>query len=125
MLMKLLTTLLVISIAAGRIIFQYEEQHVEKQKGVKGIKRPSNHSTYCPEGGDWCDKPYDYPEHTILKAVAKQKKAVKIMFENENIPAKDINKTSEIGLRMFEPEEAELEPALRISVTWRPPTLSP
>jgi ribosomal protein L7Ae-like RNA K-turn-binding protein len=111
MLMKPLTTLLVISSVAARIIFQYEEQNVEKQKGVKGAKRPSNHSSYCPEGADWCDEPHDYPEHTILKAVAKQKKTVKIMFENENIPVKKINKTSELGLRMFEPEEAELEPA--------------
>ena len=33
-----------------------------------------------PSDVDWCDEPFDYPENTTLKAVVKQKKAVKIRY---------------------------------------------
>merc|ERR1712228_128152 len=49
----------------------------------------------CPEGEFWCDTPLEYPDQAILKAVSKQKKTFKEMFdtkpekENFGIPKND------------------------------------
>ena len=82
---------------AARIIFQ-EEVEDEEQPRTRTrtiTEKPSNTSSFCPDDLDWCDEPRDYPENIILKAVAKQKKTVKM---------KEINETSEIGVRMFKPQ---------------------
>ena len=50
-----------------------------------------------------CDDPLDYPENTILKAVSKQKKAIKIMFDEEKLPVEEVNET-DIRLRIFDPQ---------------------
>merc|ERR1719342_1997741 len=102
--MKVLTTLLmVISNTAPRIIFQQQPDERDNLNGIIPRGLLSNQSMYCPDDLNWCDEPYHYPEHDILKAVAKQKKAVKIMFDKENDAVPE-NKTIEIGLRMFESE---------------------
>merc|ERR1712013_721634 len=101
--MKVLTTLLMVSGTAPRIIFQQQPDERDNLNGIIPRGLPSNQSMYCPDDLNRCDEPYHYPEHDILKAVAKQKKAVKIMFDKENVAAPE-NKTNEIGLRMFESE---------------------
>eukprot|EP00091_Calanus_sinicus_P018649 TRINITY_DN4333_c0_g1_i3.p1 TRINITY_DN4333_c0_g1~~TRINITY_DN4333_c0_g1_i3.p1 ORF type:complete len:223 (-),score=50.31 TRINITY_DN4333_c0_g1_i3:126-794(-) len=104
--MKLLVTILMMSCIAARIIFQ-EEAKDEDQPRTRGkavTEKPFNTSTFCPDDLDWCDEPQDYPENIILKAVAKQKKTVKIMFDNEKVPKQESNTTSEVGVRIFEPE---------------------
>jgi hypothetical protein len=91
---------------AARIIFQ-EEVKDEEQPRTRTrtvTEKPSNTSTVCPDDFDWCDEPRDYPENIILKAVAKQKKTVKIMFDNEKVPTKAINETNDIGVRLLEPQ---------------------
>jgi hypothetical protein len=101
--MQYLITLLVInygSYEAARIVFQYLK---EQPRNPRVIKTLSNTSTFCPEGLDWCDDPLDYPENTILKAVSKQKKAIKIMFDEENLPVEEVNET-DIRLRLFDPQ---------------------
>merc|ERR1711892_645416 len=102
--MKLLITLLVINCATARIIFQLPEKVEEQPSAEKVRETPPTNSTFCPDALDWCDESFDYPENTILKAVAKQKKAIKTMFNNEDIPVPDNNSSSDIGLRMFEPQ---------------------
>jgi len=89
--------------AAPRIIFQQEPDQGDNLNSIIPRGLPSNQSTLCPDDLDWCDEPYHYPEHDILKAVAKQNKAVKIMFDQDDVPVPE-NKTIEIGLRMFESE---------------------
>merc|ERR1711892_519310 len=101
--MKILISLLVINCATARIIFQLPEKVEEQPSAEKVREIPPTNSTFCPDALDWCDEPFDYPENTILKAVAKQKKAIKTMFNNEDIPVPD-NNSSDIGLRMFEPQ---------------------
>eukprot|EP00092_Neocalanus_flemingeri_P045996 GFUD01051625.1.p1 GENE.GFUD01051625.1~~GFUD01051625.1.p1 ORF type:complete len:216 (+),score=62.55 GFUD01051625.1:134-781(+) len=99
----LIITLVVIncSYSAARIIFQEQEQEQEQtqnRKIRKIVGAPNNISTYCPDDVDWCNEPLNYPENTILKAVVKQKKSVKIMFNNDKIPVEKANDTI-IGLR--------------------------
>ena len=90
---------------AARIIFHDPEQEEQPKIQIrKATEAPQNTSIYCPSDVDWCDEPFDYPENTILKAVVKQKKAVKIMFDNEKVPVKEVNNTEEIGLRMLDPQ---------------------
>ena len=37
----------------------------------------------CPEGEFWCDTPLEYPDQAILRAVSKQKKTFKEMFDSK------------------------------------------
>merc|ERR1711970_115853 len=98
-----LTSLLMVSSAAPRIIFQQQPDQEDNLNSIFPRGLPSNQSTICPDDLDWRDEPYHYPEHDILKAVAKQNKAVKIMFDQDDVPVPK-NKTTEISLRMFESE---------------------
>merc|ERR1711887_84055 len=99
----MMNTMLMVSSVAPRIIFQQQPDQGDNLNGIFPRDLLSNQPTYCPDDLDWCDKPYHYPEHDILKAVTKQKKAVKIMFDKDDVPVPE-NKTNEIGLRMFESE---------------------
>merc|ERR1719315_405291 len=99
----MMNMMLMVSSAAARIIFQQQPDQGDNLNGIFPRGLPSNQSMYCPDDLDWCDEPYHYPEHDILKAVTKQKKAVKIMFDKDDVPSPE-NKTNEIGLRMFESE---------------------
>merc|ERR1712173_144599 len=99
----MMMVLLMVSSAAPRIIFQQQPDQENNLNSIFPRGLPSNQSTFCPDDLDWCDEPYHYPEHDILKAVAKQNKAVKIMFDRDDAPVPE-NKTTEISLRMFESE---------------------
>merc|ERR1711887_136790 len=99
----MMNTMLMVSSAAPRIIFQQQPDQEDNLNSIFPRGLPSNQSTFCPDDLDWCDEPYHYPEHDILKAVAKQNKAVKIMFDQDAVPVPE-NKTTEISLRMFESE---------------------
>merc|ERR1712165_219261 len=99
----MMNTMLMVSSVAPRIIFQQQPDQGDNLNGIFPRDLLSNQSTYCPDDLDWCDEPYHYPEHDILKVVTKQKKAVKIMFDKDDVPSPE-NKTNEIGLRMFESE---------------------
>merc|ERR1712123_366874 len=100
--MKFLIPLLVLNYSytqAARIIFHEPDQEEQpRTQMIKVTEAPQNSTIYCPSDTDWCDHPFDYPENTILKAVVKQKKAIKILFNNDKIPTKQDNFT-EIGLR--------------------------
>merc|ERR1711892_808923 len=90
---------------AARIIFHEPDQEEQPRTQMRKVtEAPQNSTIYCPSDTDWCDEPFDYPENTILKAVVKQKKAVKIMFDNEKVPVKEVNNTEEIGLRILDPQ---------------------
>merc|ERR1712198_731581 len=103
--MKYLISFLLVNcgkILDGRIIFGNElEDILEEQREGRMLTehRNNSESALCPDNLDWCDQPQQYPEINILKAVIKQKKAVKILFENESQP-----KNLEVGLRMFDTE---------------------
>merc|ERR1719431_622560 len=99
----MMNTMLMVSSVAPRIIFQQQPDQGDNLNGIFPRDLLSNQSTYCPDDLDWCDEPYHYPEHDILKAVAKQNKAVKIMFDQDDVPVPE-NKTTEVRLRMFESE---------------------
>eukprot|EP00091_Calanus_sinicus_P006572 TRINITY_DN17279_c0_g1_i2.p1 TRINITY_DN17279_c0_g1~~TRINITY_DN17279_c0_g1_i2.p1 ORF type:complete len:144 (-),score=41.50 TRINITY_DN17279_c0_g1_i2:10-441(-) len=104
--MKYLIKLLVIHYGyhrAGRIVFHQLKDVEEQQSNPKVPEIPSNTSTFCPEGLDWCDDPLQYPENTILKAVSKQKKAIRIMFDEEKLPEEEVNEI-DIRLRIFDPQ---------------------
>ena len=104
--MKFLLPLLMISATntAARIIFQDQDHHPNSQDRQIATK---NVPVVCPNDADWCDQPAHYPDHNILKAVGKQKKALTVMFnkkqtvdmrkETEN---GDRNETSAIRLRI-------------------------
>merc|ERR1719431_1142234 len=73
----MMNMMLMVSSAAARIIFQQQPDQGDNLNGIFPRGLPSNQSMYCPDDLDWCDEPYHYPEHDILKAVTNQKKAVK------------------------------------------------
>ena len=44
---------------------------------------PSELIAICPDGDFWCDTPLEYPDRAILKAVNKQKRTFKEMFDTK------------------------------------------
>jgi len=56
---------------------------MRQEEDVELTTLPTEITAMCPEGEFWCDTPLEYPDQAILRAVSKQKKTFKEMFDSK------------------------------------------
>jgi hypothetical protein len=54
----------------------------DQKEETTDVNHENKFSASCPNGASWCDQPLNYPSDAIVKAVAKQKKTINILFTN-------------------------------------------